>query len=214
MTVEAVLAMISGLGGAGLGAGGALWVQRAKRRDDAVAATIAAQRAEGAAAAAADRIRAEAAAAARKAEQELVLETVATARVAARVWWTSAQGMLAGIAAGREVDVEQYRAESRAELREFTEALYRLAGRDAADRSVDGRYQRAFADLLTASSQHIIDAAHRHARQPLTNEETAVLLREAEEAHSAIAAYLLERTGSITGRQVGVVFAYPARRGP
>ncbi|MEU8679253.1 hypothetical protein [Streptomyces sp. NPDC048560] len=70
---EAILALVSGLGGAGIGAGGALWVQRAKRRDDAVAASLAAERAEAASVAAAERAERQAALAAELAERQAVL---------------------------------------------------------------------------------------------------------------------------------------------
>ncbi|MFE6985763.1 hypothetical protein [Streptomyces griseus] len=70
---EAILALVSGLGGAGIGAGGAIWVQRAKRRDDAAAASLATERAEAAAVAAAARAERQAAQAADLAERQAAL---------------------------------------------------------------------------------------------------------------------------------------------
>ncbi|MFD9412036.1 hypothetical protein ACFWBN_34190 [Streptomyces sp. NPDC059989] len=175
---EAVLALISGLGGAGLGAAGALWSQRAKRRDDAAAASIAAGRAEN----------------------ELLLETVATARAAVRAWRTNAHRALAELEAGRAVDAEQYDAEARADMKEFTEALYRLAGR--VQLNGRGAYQRPFADLMTESSRRIIEAAHRHAQAPLSTAEIEALAAGVREVHSEIARHLVRNAEAVTGQVI------------
>lgn len=159
---EAVLAMISGLGGAGLGGWAALWVQRAKRRDDAAAAAIAAERSEAAAVAAAQRAEQAAVLAAERAERQAVLaaehaerqavlaaeraerqtavavqaaedkaalEVLATARVALRAWSTNAQRVLAITRSRGELDVGEYRRQVLSEMRELTEALYRIPTR-------------------------------------------------------------------------------------
>ncbi|MFD7026459.1 hypothetical protein ACFWAR_00245 [Streptomyces sp. NPDC059917] len=184
---EAILATISGLGGAGFGVAGALWVQRAKRRDDAAAAAVAADRAE----------------------RVLLLEIVATARVAVRAWWTNAQRILADLEAGRAVNAQQYEEEVRVELKEFTTALYRLSGRGQPDDATLGPYQRPLADVLTESARHIVDAAHRHAEGAVGSEEVAALATAGRETHRKIAAHLVMNTVFLTGRPGSQAYAYP-----
>jgi hypothetical protein len=184
---EAVLAMISGLGGAGIGVLGAVWVQGTKRRDDAIAAALANSRVD----------------------QALVLETVATARVALRTWWTNAQRVLADLDAGREVNAKQYQEEVQAELKELTTALYRLAGRSwhPHDARLDP-HQLPRADLLTETAHRIIDATHRRALGAVAAEEVAVLATEARETHRVIAAYLVKTTEVLTGGQTPSAVAF------
>ncbi|MGW6877306.1 hypothetical protein ACWGHA_33795 [Streptomyces xanthophaeus] len=182
---EAVLALISGLGGAGLGAAGALWTQRAKRRDDAVAASVAAGRTEN----------------------ELLLETVATARAAVRAWRTNAQRALAELEAGRPVDATQYDAEARADMKEFTAASYRLAGR--VQLNGRGMHQRPFADLMTESSQRIIEAAHRHVQAPLSTAEIEAQAVSVRDVHSEIALHLVRNAEAVTGQEIPAPYSSP-----
>lgn len=134
---EAVLAMISGLGGAGLAGGATLWIQQMKRRDDAAAASIAAERAEAAAVAAATRAEQSAALAAERAarqaaadleraEAKTALEVLATARVALRAWSTHLQHVLTALRSQADVDAVEYRQQVSADIRELSGALYRI----------------------------------------------------------------------------------------
>ncbi|MGW1116903.1 hypothetical protein ACWD5B_07310 [Streptomyces tanashiensis] len=116
--LETILATVSGLGGAGLGVGGALLVQRAKRRDDTELAESSARR---------DAARAEATA--RRAEEQLTLEILATARVAARGWLIAAERAINDLQHCQTVDAERNDEQIQAELKEFTTALYRVPPR-------------------------------------------------------------------------------------
>ncbi|MCD2469531.1 hypothetical protein MBT42_39130 [Streptomyces sp. MBT42] len=105
--LDTILATATGLGAAGLGAAGALLVQRAKRRDDAAAVKQAAE----------------------QAEKTLTLEIIATARASARAWLAIAERAVDDLKHGRMGNAERYDEQMHAVSQEFTSALYRLAGR-------------------------------------------------------------------------------------
>ncbi|MFI0976375.1 hypothetical protein ACH4SP_05015 [Streptomyces sp. NPDC021093] len=187
---EAILAMASGLGGAGIGAGGALWVQRAKRRDDAASAAAA------------------------RADTALAVEVVATTRAAARAWWTNVQRVLVSLEAERAVDAQQYEEQVRAELREFTTALYRIPGIAHPHDGVPVLLQRPWADLMTHVSLRLVEAAHGQTTGIVETARLGELREEGQAVHSAIAAYLVkctERLGqnSVPAVPYGLPYGYP-----
>ncbi|MGW6854457.1 hypothetical protein ACWGCK_37760 [Streptomyces virginiae] len=181
---ETILATVSGLGGAGLGAGGALLVQRAKRRDDAAAA----------------------AATARRAEEELTLEIIAAARAAARAWLIAAERAISDLQLGRAVDAERYDGQLQAELREFTSGLYRMAGRRLPDTRLTGTWtrpagpfdSRPLVDQLSDTSQRIREAIHHGTGSPLPQTELEGTLTEARSTFWAINEFLIRNTQALT----------------
>ncbi|MFI8198575.1 hypothetical protein ACIF6K_18905 [Streptomyces sp. NPDC085942] len=174
---EAILALVSGLGGAGIGAAGASLVQRAKRRDDAAAAAAAADRAEAA----------------------LASEVVATARAEIRAWWTNAQRVLGSLQGGRCLSAAEYEAQVREELKGFTSAFYRIPVRVHPERTGSPR-PRSFADHVTAVSNRIVEAVHRGESGRVAGGELADLWNEGFAAHREIAFYLVRCAENASGR--------------
>ncbi|MFJ8770509.1 hypothetical protein [Streptomyces clavifer] len=173
---EAILALVSGLGGAGIGAGGALVVQRAKRRDDAAAAAAAAYHADAA----------------------LASEIVATARAEIRAWWTNAQRVLSSLEAERRVSAAEYEAQVLEELKAFTTAFYRIPT-SVHPEQAELQLPRSFADLVTQVSHRIIDAAHHGQTGRVDNGELAELGNQGFAAHRVIAIYLLQCAENASG---------------
>ncbi|WP_369276027.1 hypothetical protein AB5J55_44385 [Streptomyces sp. R11] len=194
---ETILATVSGLGGAGLGAAGALLVQRAKRRDDAVAAEAEAGRAK---------------AAATEAYNEVTLEIIATARVAARVWLMTSERVIADLQQGRPVDSERYDEQLQAELKEFTATLYRCMVRRAHRDGMrlqtpllrPGVRNRPFVDELSETSQRIRDALHHDAD---TQIQTALadIQTHVRTTYDRINTFLIQSTEAITNEPLPAV---------
>ncbi|MFJ9811121.1 hypothetical protein ACIRTB_23130 [Streptomyces sp. NPDC101158] len=217
---ETILATVSGLGGAGLGAASTLFVQRAKRRDDAAAAALAAQRSAEAAREAAEREaglareafvreteRADKAAA--EAESSLTLEMIATARVAARLWLITAERAISDLQRGQAAAGERYDEQLQEELKEFTSTLYRLSARR---RLPNQRHPElgtggnvVLVELLSETSQYLRDALRISADARLPPNELEVLLWKARDAFQTANAYLIDSTEAIAGRQVPFV---------
>ncbi|MEV7521730.1 hypothetical protein [Streptomyces sp. NPDC091371] len=177
---ETILATISGLGGAGLGAAGALLVQRAKHRDDATAAAVAADRADDA----------------------LTLEIIATARVAARAWLTISQHVIADLQNGRAVDAQRYDDQLQAEYKEFTSALYRLGGRLPTTRQSSGPVSGPLADQLSESTQRIRDALYGSTGTAVLHAELAELRSQVSTAYSAVNTFLVRGTEAVIDREI------------
>ncbi|MHA5049906.1 hypothetical protein [Streptomyces sp. SD15] len=225
--LETILATVSGLGGASLGAASTLLVQRARRRDDAAAATLAAERSAQAAREAAEREASHAREAAeceatraieaylreseradetrKAAESAITLEMLATARVAARVWLITAERAISDLQQGHAADPERYDEQLQAELKEFTSTLYRLATRDLRYLGNSTRGQqdnRALVELLSETSQHLRDALRINADARLPRNELDDLFRKARDAFQTTNAFLVGNTEAITGRRI------------
>ncbi|MFB7356020.1 hypothetical protein [Streptomyces gardneri] len=182
---ETIVAAVSGLGGAGIGVMGVLLAQRAKRRDDAAAATVAAKRAQQTTQLAAER-----------SESEVTLEIVATARVSVRSWLTFMQQVLMDLEQGRGVDAQQFDVQLQEELKAFTSALYRLAGRPPLSPAHDQRevYHQPFVDMITRISHSIRDVVVRQPQTPITTLEGARLRDDAQSSRDQINGFLLTVT--------------------
>lgn len=187
---EAVLAMISGLGGAGIGVGGALWAQRVKSRDDRAAADTAARLSRQAEQAAAHRARAQQ-------REELAGEIVATARFGARSWWTSVQRILGDLQAGRSVDARAYDDQLQLEILEFSSAMYRFA---ATGSYADTPGLRPLVDLLTETGHQIRNAVYISAEGGTPAQTYSELLESARDTYRQMNAYLVWQTEALTER--------------
>ncbi|NEB57005.1 hypothetical protein G3I48_32725 [Streptomyces griseus] len=127
-STEAILALVSGLGGAGIGAGGAIWVQRAKRRDDAAAASLAAERAEAAAVAAAAQAERQAAQAAELAERQAALLAAQAERQAVLVAERSERLAAAAVKKAEDAAALEVLATARSALRAWSTNAERVLG--------------------------------------------------------------------------------------
>ncbi|MFJ2078523.1 hypothetical protein OH797_30905 [Streptomyces anulatus] len=221
--VETIFAAVSGLCGASLGAASTLLVQRARRRDDAAAASLAAERSAQAAREAAEREASQAREAAeheralaiqayfREAERAdakekaaasaLTVEMLATARVAARMWLITAERAIRDLQQGHAVDPERYDEQLQAELKEFTSTLYRIATRHLGHPAL-GRSNRALVELLSETSQHLRDALRINVGARLPESELDDLVQDARHVFGMANAYLVDNTEAITGRRI------------
>ncbi|MFF9428415.1 hypothetical protein [Streptomyces sp. NPDC014746] len=198
--LEAILATVTGLGGAGLGAAGALLVQRAKRRDDASAARTGVE----------------------QAEQARTLETIATARVAARAWLTAAQYMAADLQNGRIEEARRYAEQLESAYGEFVSALYRMPAhqlpRSTAPRPVNrpqpwrfaepSSAERPFADELAEVSQLFREAFHQRAQPQMQQADLDSLQAQARAIYQRVTLYMGQRTAELTQdpfRRLGVL---------
>ncbi|MGW8364547.1 hypothetical protein ACWGK1_28785 [Streptomyces wedmorensis] len=183
--LETILATASGLGGAGLGAVGALLVQRAKRRDDTELAESAARR---------DTELAEAAT--RRAEEQLTLEVLATARIAARGWLIAAERAINDLQHRQTVDADRYDEQIQAELKEFTAALYRVPGRWTPSGWLGGSpVSRPLVEQLSEMSLHLRNVLY--SSQPARAELESTLSR-ARALHQEINTLLIGNTEAVT----------------
>ncbi|MER6350115.1 hypothetical protein ACWC10_36880 [Streptomyces sp. NPDC001595] len=201
--LETILATISGLGGAGIGAASTLLVQRAKRRDDAAAAALAADRAAEAAREAAEREAARSREAAKAAESELTLEILATARVAARAWLIASERAIVDLQRGRAANPEPYDHQLQAELKEFTSALYRLAGRQLpyggdATHALHGT--PPLVEQLSETSQRLRDVLHTSTEVRPPQNELDDIRRSAVQTFYTANTFLIRNTKELTGQ--------------
>ncbi|MEV5551522.1 hypothetical protein AB0L35_36245 [Streptomyces sp. NPDC052309] len=198
--VETILATVTGLGGAGLGATGALLVQRAKRRDDAAAAERAAWRAG----------------------EELTLEIIATARAAARAWLRTAERAIDDLRHGRTVDIDRYDEQMQAASTDFISALYRLAGRRLPDTRLTGSSaspqgpfdSRPLADVLTETSQRMRNTLYRSTEAPLSEPELDDTLGQIQTTYWSINTFLIRNTEALTGQLFPEPMGGPPLPGP
>ncbi|MFC9955989.1 hypothetical protein ACFVIB_01265 [Streptomyces nigra] len=187
--LETILTTVSGLGGAGLGAAGALLVQRAKGRDDAATARAAAD----------------------QAEQARVLETIATARVAARSWLTAAQYMTADLQSGRLEQAQRYADQLESSYAEFCSALYRMPIRQVQRTSAVTRptpnlpnpaeqpiLTRPLADELADISQRFRNAFHQSAQAQISQADLEGLEAQARATYRNVTFYMGRRTAELT----------------
>ncbi|MFB8402143.1 hypothetical protein [Streptomyces sp. NPDC055912] len=174
--LETILATVSALGGAGLGAAGALLVQRTKRRDDTALAESAAHRVE----------------------EQLTLEILATARVAARAWLIAVERAINDLQRQQQVDVERYDEQIHMELKEFTSALFRMAARRAPSSWYEGSpVSRPLVDQLSEMSLHIRNVLR--SSQPSQVELESTLSR-AQTLYQVINELLIVNTEAFTGQ--------------
>ncbi|MFG2334301.1 hypothetical protein ACGFMM_32520 [Streptomyces sp. NPDC048604] len=199
--LETILATVTGQGGAGLGAAGALVMQRAKRRDDAAAAERDAWRAG----------------------EELTLEIIATARAAAKAWLSTSERVIDDLRHGRAVDVDRYDEQTEAASTEFISALYRLAGRRLPDTRLTGSSttpvgpfdSRPLADMLSETSHRIRNTLHRSAEAPIPDPELDDTLSQTQTAYWNINTFLIRNTEALTGQLFPPPMMYePSFRGP
>ncbi|MFF6778981.1 hypothetical protein ACFY8W_36270 [Streptomyces sp. NPDC012637] len=181
--LETILATVSGLGGAGLGAAGAILVQRAKRRDDAEAAQAAAARAE----------------------RDLTLEIVATARAAARGWLTITRRVIADLSAARTVNFDMYEEQETQRYTELTSALYRLAGQPEEFQPTRGD-SPPLASQVEEASQLVRDLVHRAIQTPTATDEVAEVHSAVDAAFANVNDYLVKSTELATDRDVSPEF--------
>jgi len=104
--MSGVYALISGLGGAGIGVLGGGLLQRAKRQQDAVEMEALAKR--------------------------LALEIATTARICVQAWGSAVERVVQDLETGRPVDVDRFDDEFPSLQRELTEAIYRFPAAGAA----------------------------------------------------------------------------------
>ncbi|MEU8772031.1 hypothetical protein AB0C94_34455 [Streptomyces griseus] len=214
--LETILATISGLGGASLGAASTLLVQRAKRRDDAAAATLATDRAAEAAREAAEleaarifanqeREAAQSREAAKAAESELTLEILATARVAARAWLITLERAIVDLQHGRAAGPAAYDHELQTELKEFTSALYRLAGRrlpyrGRGDETEPLHGASPFVEQLSEISQRLREVLHTSPESRPPQNELDDIRRSAGHTFYTVNNFLIRNTAVLTGQ--------------
>ncbi|WP_426361678.1 hypothetical protein [Streptomyces sp. E-08] len=189
--LETILATVSGLGGAGLGAAGALLVQRAKRRDDATATRTASE----------------------QAEQARTLETIATARVAARAWLTAAQYMAADLQNGRLEEARRYVDQLESAYGEFVSALYRVPAHRIPQSTTlpavtiprpwspaePASAPRPFADELAEVSQLFREAFHQRTQPQMQQADLDDLQAQARSIYQRVTMYMGQRTAELTG---------------
>ncbi|WP_237329853.1 hypothetical protein [Streptomyces sp. CBMAI 2042] len=175
---ETIVTVMGGLGSAGIGCWGTVMVQKFARRG-----TVA-----------------DSDAGMRRADEDLAAETVATARVAGRAWWMSAQWLLAALEAQRRVDIDQYEEQLRVELKEFTEALYRVPtvlqdrrrGREAVE------FLGSPTSMMVEATFKIMAAAHRVGTADQADAaELAALRRFGGDVHGSISALLMDCAASV-----------------
>lgn len=180
---ETIVAAVSGISGAGIGAFAALRVQRAKRRDDAEAVSAAQQRAD----------------------TELTLEILATARAAARAWFLFVEQTLAGLEGGRSRPSDlELMVQVRNEVQACADPLYRLAGRPKLPYEKDERAadHPPFVDSLTEISNEVLRLVVRHAETPATSYELQALSSRALVLRRNISDFLIKMTEAATGQTI------------
>ncbi|MFD3948016.1 hypothetical protein [Streptomyces sp. NPDC058579] len=171
---ETIVAAVSGVSGAGIGALAALLVQRAKRRDDADAAEIAVNRAQG----------------------EVQLEIRATARATARAWLTCADRVISDLEHGRTPEAQRSEELLEAELKELTTALYRFTGREhallpIAPPSPESPRRPSLPERATDVSHRLREAVHGGTDASLSRGEAEAVRTEVRLTYDAINHYLV-----------------------
>ncbi|MFE9834607.1 hypothetical protein ACFYP4_05565 [Streptomyces sp. NPDC005551] len=100
------------------------------------------------------------------------------------------------------MDAQQYEEQARAELREFTTALYRIPGSAHPVDGVPVLLHRPWADLMTQTSLRLVEAAHHQTSGAMEVGDLEALREDGKEIHRAIAAYLVKCTEKLGGGSV------------